>query len=79
MSDLEKIKQIAEQMPDSPEKEQGLQAYENLKMFETIADSFDRLINLREKKRGKSNEKRTENSNTTKSKGQRGGLLSLQR
>jgi len=45
MSNLEKIKQIAEQMPDSPEKEQGLQAYENLKMFKTIADSFDRLIN----------------------------------
>jgi len=42
---LEKIKQIAEQMPDSPEKQQALQAYENLKLFETIADSFDRLIN----------------------------------
>ena len=39
---LEKIKQIAEQMPDSPEKEQGLQAYENLKTFEVIADSFDK-------------------------------------
>ena len=46
MSNLEKIKQIAEQMPDSPEKEQGLQAYENLKMFETIADSFERLLNI---------------------------------
>lgn len=44
MSNLEKIKQIAEQMPDSPEKEQGLQAYENLKMFETIADCFDKLL-----------------------------------
>lgn len=44
MSNLEKIKQIAEQMPDSPEKEQGLQAYENLKLFETIADSFDKMI-----------------------------------
>lgn len=44
MSDLEKIKQIAEQMPDSPEKQQVLQAYYNLKLFETIADSFDRLI-----------------------------------
>ena len=42
---LEKIKQIADQMPNSPEKERGLQAYENLKMFETIADSFERLIN----------------------------------
>ena len=42
---LEKIKQIADQMPNSPEKERGLQAYENLKMFETIADSFDGLIN----------------------------------
>jgi hypothetical protein len=36
MSKLEKIKQIAEQMPDSPEKEQGLRAYENLKLFEQI-------------------------------------------
>jgi len=43
MSDLEKIKQIAEQMPDSPEKEQALQAYENLKTFETIADCFDKM------------------------------------
>jgi hypothetical protein len=45
MSKLEKIKQIAEQMPDSPEKEQGLQAYENLKIFEQMADCFDELIN----------------------------------
>ena len=45
MPNLEKIKQIADQMPDGPEKEQGLRAYENLKMFETIADSFDGLIN----------------------------------
>jgi hypothetical protein len=50
MSNLEKIKQIAEQMPDCPEKERGLQAYANLKTFETIADSFDRLINLRGRK-----------------------------
>lgn len=52
MSNLEKIKQIAEQMPDSPEKEQGLQAYENLKMFETIADSFDGMITGKGKKNG---------------------------
>lgn len=43
-NDLEKIKEIAEQMPDSPEKQQGLQAYSNLKLFETIADSFDKII-----------------------------------
>lgn len=42
MSNLEKIKEIAEQMPESPEKQQALQAYSNLKMFEVIADSFDR-------------------------------------
>ncbi len=47
---LEKIKQIAEQMPDSPEKEQGLQAYENLKMFETIAVSFEQIINPESRK-----------------------------
>jgi hypothetical protein len=52
MSSLEKIKQIAEQMPDSPEKEQGLQAYENLKIFETIADSFDKLLTCEAEKRG---------------------------
>jgi len=45
MSDLEKIKQIAEQMPESPEKQQALQAYSNLKTFEIMADSFERLIN----------------------------------
>ncbi len=45
MNNLEKIKQIAEQMPESPEKQQALQAYSNLKMFEVIADSFERLIN----------------------------------
>ena len=45
MSNLEKIKQIAEQMPESPEKQSALQAYSNLKMFEIMADSFDRLIN----------------------------------
>lgn len=38
---LEKIKEIAEQMPDGPEKQQGLQAYSNLKKFEVIADSFE--------------------------------------
>jgi len=43
---LEQIKQIAEKMPDSPEKEQALQAYFNLKLFETIADSFERFIGL---------------------------------
>jgi len=41
MSDLEKIKQIAEQMPESPEKQMALQAYSNLKTFEVIADSFE--------------------------------------
>ncbi len=44
MSDLEKIKEIADQMPDSPEKEQALQAYENLKTFEQMADAFDSII-----------------------------------
>ena len=43
MSDLEKIKQIAEQMPESPEKQTALQAYYNLKTFEIIADSFDKM------------------------------------
>lgn len=47
MSNLEKIKQIAEQMPNSPEKEQGLQAYENLKTFEVIADTFEKMLNPR--------------------------------
>ena len=42
---LEKIKRIAEQMPESPEKQKALQAYYNLKTFEIIADSFERLIN----------------------------------
>ena len=45
MSDLETIKEIAKQMPESPEKQKALQAYSNLKTFEIIADSFDRLIN----------------------------------
>lgn len=44
MSSLEKIKQIAEQMPDSPEKEQGLQAYENLMAFEEMANAFDKML-----------------------------------
>jgi len=43
MSELEKIKEIAEQMPDGPEKQKALQAYSNLKTFEIIADSFDKL------------------------------------
>ena len=51
MSSLEKIKQIAEQMPDSFEKQQALQAYHNLKLFETIADSYDELINFEGEKR----------------------------
>ena len=42
---LDKIKEIAEQMPESLEKEQVLQAYSNLKTFEMIADSFESLIN----------------------------------
>jgi hypothetical protein len=55
MSNLGQIKQIAEGMPDSPEKEQALQTYENLKLFEMMADSFDKLINPEsgERKRGK--------------------------
>lgn len=44
MGNLEKIKQTAEQMPDCLEKEQGLQAYFNLKLFEIIADSFNNII-----------------------------------
>ena len=40
MSNLEKIKQIAEQMPESPEKQQGLQAHSNLKTFEDLAKSL---------------------------------------
>ena len=43
-NDLNKIKQIAEQMPDSPEKQQAMQAYSNLKLFETIADCFERVV-----------------------------------
>ena len=43
MSNLEKIKQIAEQMPDSPEREQALQAYENLKIFEVIAEALKNI------------------------------------
>ena len=44
MSNLEKLKEIAEQMPESPEKQRVLQAYLNLKMFEVIADSFESLV-----------------------------------
>lgn len=44
MSNLEKIKEIAEQMPECPEKQQALQAYSNLKTLEVIADSFETLI-----------------------------------
>lgn len=40
-------------MPDGPEKQQGLQAYSNLKLFETIADYFDKVI-IEENKNGKS-------------------------
>ena len=43
-NNLDKIKEIAEQMPESPEKQTALQAYSNLKTFEIIADSFDSLI-----------------------------------
>jgi len=45
MSELKKIKIIAEQMPESREKREALQAYSNLKTFEIVADSFDKLIN----------------------------------
>ncbi len=41
---LEKIKEIAEQMPESPEKQSALQAYSNLKTFEVIADSFESVV-----------------------------------
>ena len=44
MSELEKIKEIAKQMPESPEKQSALQSYSNLKLFEVIADSFESLI-----------------------------------
>jgi len=44
MSNLEKVKEIAEQMPESPEKQLALQAYSNLKMFEVIADSFESIV-----------------------------------
>ena len=50
MSSLEKIKQIAEQMPDGPEKKQALQAYYNLKAFEVIADAFDQMFNPESRK-----------------------------
>ena len=54
-NNLDKLKQIAEQMPESPEKQRALQAYSNLKTFEIIADSFERLINPAsgEKRKGK--------------------------
>ncbi len=44
MSNLEKIKEIAEQMPESLEKQTALQAYSNLKTFEVMADCFEELI-----------------------------------
>lgn len=50
-NNLDKIKELAEQMPEGPEKQKVLQAYSNLKMFETIADSFDRLINIENKEK----------------------------
>ena len=53
MSDLDKIKEIAEQMPESPEKQSALQAYYNLKTFEVIADSFHKVIS-EENENGKS-------------------------
>ena len=37
---LEKIKQMAEQIPESPEKQSALQAYSNLKLFEGLAESL---------------------------------------
>jgi len=57
MSDLEKIKEIVEQMPESPEKQQALQTYSNLKTFEIMADSFERLINPESGRKGKENKK----------------------
>lgn len=53
MSNLEKIKEIAEQMPESPEKQRALQAYFNMKTFEIIVDSFDKIIS-EENENGKS-------------------------
>ena len=41
---IEKIKEIAEQMPESPEKQSALQSYSNLKTFEVIADSFESVV-----------------------------------
>ena len=61
MSNLEKIKQIAEQMPESPEKQTALQAYSNLKTFEVIADSFESLMNISS---GKAKEKGRQEKNS---------------
>ncbi len=41
---LEKMKSIIDRMPDSKEKEQAKQAYENLKTFEIIADAFEKVL-----------------------------------
>jgi len=41
---LERIKEIAQEMPDGEEKTKAMQAYENLKLFEVIADSFVLLL-----------------------------------
>lgn len=49
MSDLDKLRNIAGQMPEGPEKQRDLQAYSNLKTFEVIADSFDKIIESKPK------------------------------
>lgn len=53
MSDLEKIKQIAQQMPEGREKQKALETYKNLKLFETIADSFDSIIESEDEENGR--------------------------
>ena len=41
---LDKLKSAIDQMPESKEKEQAQQGYENLKTFEVIADAFVELL-----------------------------------
>lgn len=46
---LDKIKSIIDRMPDSKEKEQAKQGYENLKTFETMADVFEKALERKER------------------------------
>lgn len=55
---IEKIKEIAEQMPESPEKQSALQAYSNLKIFEVIADSFESVVEKAAKRLGRTGARR---------------------